>query len=272
MPTSSSRLTTSAAALAAILVTSACIGGGSRRDETQAAIENGTIAYPFVDENKAIGLNGPSAPFVIKSAVGDREYTIEIPGEGRDFDVQVPLAELGARDEDPILGGNRHGLANPVATDKEMVAALPRLDKSRPTDTAMMDGAFGVGNAGGPRQSPSYMLGIAKVNELYKRRQYEFALVELNQLIAFYPNSPQLHKMKGTVLVKTRNLALAELAWIKALQLTPQDKGLQNALAKLQKRLIAAGLSPQGLSLDQPYSIPAPVGSQPLAPEAALGH
>jgi len=249
-----------------------CIGGGSGTDATQEAIENGTIAYPFVDENKPLGLNGPGEPFVIKSSVGNREYSIEIPGEARDFDVEVPLAQLGAQDEDPLLGGKPSGLANPIATDKEMVAALPRLDKSRPTDTAMLDGAFGVGNAGGPRQAPSYMLGIAKVNELYKRRQYEFALVELNQMIAFYPNSPQLHKMKGTVLIKMRNLPLAELAWIKALQLTPQDKGLQNGLAKLQKRLIAAGMAPQGMSLDQQYSIPAPVGTQPLTPESALGH
>jgi hypothetical protein len=269
--TSSYRSITSVA-LAAAILGAGCFGSRGV-DPTQDAIENGTIAYPFVDETQPLGRNGPTDPFVIKSAVGGKEYTIEIPGEARDFDVQVPLAEIGAGDQDIMAGGRPNGLASPVATDKEMVAALPRLDKARPTGTAMLDGAFGVGNAGGPKQAPSYTLGIAKVNELFKRRQYEYALVELNQMIAFYPNSPQLHKMKGTVLLKMRNLQLAELAWIKALQLTPQDKALQSALAKLQKRLTAAGMATQNGALDQqPYSVPTPVGTQPLQPESALGH
>ena len=43
--------------------------------------------------------------------------------------------------------------------------------------------------------------------------------------------------MKGTVLVKLRNLPMAEKSWIRALELSPRDKVLRNAVNKLQKRI-----------------------------------
>jgi tetratricopeptide (TPR) repeat protein len=240
-------------------------------DDSLDPVLNGTIQYPFVDETKPLGLNTPEQKFVIRSAVGNKEYSIEIPGEAHDYDVQVPLADLGAGDSfDPLGGPKPKDLANPTATDAEIIANLPRIERERPTDAAMMDAAFGVGNSEGPAQAPSYTLGMAKINTYYKSRQYEYALIELNSLIAFYPNSPKLHKMKGTVLLKMRNLPLAELAWIKALELEPKDRGLRQALAKLQQRIVAIGKSPQSMPLDQAMPIPAPVGTMPPTKEGAL--
>lgn len=257
----------------ALALTASCTSTSSPSSDPYDEVLNGSIAYPFADEAESIGKNGPEDKFIIKSAVGDREYTIEIPGAARDYDVQVPLADLGESDTDVTSGKRPKSLGNPVQTDKEMVAALPRLDKDRPTDTAMLDSAFGVGNADGPRQSPSYTLGMAKVNEYYKRRQYEFALVELNNMLAFYPNSPKLHKMKGTVLIKMRNLSLAELAWIKALELDPTDRVVRQALDKLQKRIVASGKAvTPGTPLDQPPQVVTPVGSLPPKKEDALAH
>lgn len=224
-------------------------------------ILGGGISYPFVDESKPLGYDQPAEKLVIRSSAGDREYAVEIPGAARDFDVEVPLGELtphsdyGAPTGRPKSGGGRS--PNPVTTDREVVAALPRLDKARPTDTAIMDGAFGVGPAEGPRQSPSYTLGLARVGEHYKRRSWEHALIEINDLLAYYPTSAQLHKMKGTVLVKMRSLALAELAWIRALELTPEDKALRAALDRLQKRIVALGHTPQG-NIDIPKAVGTP--------------
>lgn len=254
------------------LVTLSC-SGTRGTDESFDPIVNGTIQYPFVDETGPLGLNVPEEKFIIRSAIGNKEYTIEIPGGARDFDVQVPLADLGSPDDfDPIAGRRPHDLPNPVSTDAEAVATFPRLENERPTDTAMMDAAFGVGTAEGPIQAPSYTLGMAKINRYYKDRQFEYALIELNSLISFYPNSPKLYKMKGTVLIKIRNMALAELAWIKALELEPKDRSLRVALSKLQKRIIASGNAPKSLPLDQNLQIPAPVGTVPSAKEGALTH
>lgn len=237
---------------------------------------HGTIDYPFAEPTAPLGRDvaTPAEKFVIRSAVGAAEYVVEIPGGARDYDVHVPLAEIAPAEDLAAAGGGAspRNLANPTVTDSELVKDFPSLEKARPTDTAMLDGAFGVGEAEGPRQAPSYSLGISKINEYYKRRQYEYALIEINNLLAFYPNSPKLHKMKGTVLVKMRNLKLAELAWIKALQLTPQDKTLQAALERLQRRIIAIGEASQGMSLDKPYQIPEPVGTGPATVEEALAH
>lgn len=252
---------------------SSCWSSTSSDGDAESEILAGEIAYPFVDEARSLGRNGPEEKFVIKSAVGDREYTIEIPGAARDYDVQVPLGDLGETDGDVIAGRKPKQLASPVTTDKEMVAALPRLDKSRATDSALMDSAFGVGQTDGPKQSPSYTLGLAKVGDFYKRRQYEYALVEANNMLAFYPNSPQLHKMKGSILLKMRNLSLAELAWIRALELDPNDKVVRKALERLQKRIVQTGQSAASpTAATQPQQVPTPVGTLPPQKEDALAH
>lgn len=256
--------------LSSAIYLGACSASRSSDDSLDPVL-NGTIQYPFVDETRPLGLNTPEQKFVIRSAVGNKEYSVEIPGEARDYDVQVPIADLGSPDGfDPLGGPRPKDLSNPTATDAEIIANLPRIEKERPTDAAMMDAAFGVGDGEGPAQAPSYTLGMAKINAHYKNRQYEYALIELNALIAFYPNSPKLHKMKGTVLLKMRNLQLAELAWIKALEIEPKDRALRNALAKLQKRIIATGKAPQSMPLDQNLNIPAPVGTPAPTKEGAL--
>jgi len=246
---------------------------GRHQDNSMDPILNGTIQYPFIDETRPLGIEPPEEKFIIRSAIGNREYSVEIPGGARDFDVQVPLADLGNADQfDSIVGKKPDHLSNPVSTDSEIVATLPRLENEKPTDTAIMDSAFGVGLAEGPIQAPSYTLGMAKINSHYKQRQYEYALIELNTLIAFYPSSPKLHKMKGTVLLKMRNMPLAELAWIKALELDPRDRGLRSALGRLQKRIIAAGSAKQPNQQNENLEIPAAVGTLPPSKEKALSH
>jgi len=254
---------------------SGCVSSGPSLGDIDPAddpVAGGTITYPFVDETRAIGRDRPEDKFVIRSAVGDREYTVEIPGAARDYDVQIPLADIGEKDPDVLAGRKPRQLPSPVSTDQEMVAALPRLDKDRPTDTALMDAAFGVGNTEGPTQAPSYTLGIAKINQYFRQHQYPYALVELNSLIAFYPNSPKLQKMKGTVLLKMRQWKLAELAWIKALDLDPTDRAVRAALAKLQKRILASNQSPVAGPPGPTLPVPAPVGIKPSTPESALAH
>ncbi len=232
-----------------------CTSDGSS-SSVEDEISHGGIAYPFVDESKSIGREAGEERFVIKSASGDREYSIEIPGAAKDYDVEVPLAQVGEHDPDVLRGVKPKSLGNPVATDQEVVNSFPRLEKDQASETALLDSAFGTGSAGGPSQAPSYTLGLAKVNEFYKKRQFEYALIELNNLIAFYPNSPQLHKMKGTLLLKMRHFALAEKAWIKVLELNPEDNATRAALSRLQKKLQAVG---KGTPSGPPEGVPAPV-------------
>jgi tetratricopeptide (TPR) repeat protein len=232
-------------------------------------IAQGFIEYPFVDETKTIGRDQGPESFVIRSQVGNREYSVEIPDAARDYDVEIPLA---AMESEKSVGGSvgigSSERINAASTDREMVANLPQLDAMKPTDSALMDGAFGVGKPDGPSQSPSYVLGIAKINELFRQRNFEFALIEINNLIAFYPNSPQLFKMKGTVLSKMNQLVLAESAWLKALQLTPNDVPLRRAIDRLQKMIITR----QQMNPNQQseFAIPEPVGKVNANPTSPL--
>lgn len=258
--------------LALLLWGCSSFGGSSASDDAANSDPlEGTIAYPFVDESKSLGREPEAEKFVIKSAVGGAEYVVQIPDGARDYDVQVPLAELGsATAAQGMPGGVDKDGANTVPTDQELVQALPTLKKERPNDTAVMDSAFGTSESEGPKQAPSYTMGIARINDFYKKRQFEFALIDINNLLNFYPNSPQLLKMKGTVLLRMRNLPLAELAWIKALEISPEDKPLARALERLQKRIAQQGKAKNVTGPMPSNDIPKPIGSTPPKYEDAL--
>ncbi len=236
-------------------------------DDPGEEIRGTPIAFPFIDDEKPLDTDRPGEKFVIRSAVGPREYAIEIPGAAQDYDVTVPVADLGEKDPEVLAGTRPRDLPSPRQTDQELISAMPRLDSSRETDTSMMDQAFGVGPSGGPRQAPSYTLGIARINRYYREKQLEYCLVEINALLSFYPTAVQLHKMKGTVLIKMRQFKLAEQAWTKALQLDPKDRSIRRALSRLQKRLSAPAAQSDGVV--PPSSLPSAVDNRldlPMVP------
>lgn len=252
--------------LAWLLVTQGC---ASSSNSQRARLNEGTIAYPFVDSTRRVGADRSRDKFVIRSAIGTSEYSVEIPDAGDGYDIQVPLAALNppATSEALAVGARGGKAPSPVATDKELVTSLPSLAKASPNEVATMDAAMGVGSTEGPIQSPSYTMGIAKVNQYYRERNYELALMELNNIISFYPNSPKLLKMKGTLLLKTGNQELAMRAWQRAVDLAPGDQNLDRAVKKLQERLIAAKAAAQGDPNVKADGTQVDQGTLPLDPE-----
>jgi tetratricopeptide (TPR) repeat protein len=126
-----------------------------------------------------------------------------------------------------------------------------------------MDQAFGVTRTEETRQAPSFTLGLARINRYYKERNMEYCLVEINQLLNYYPNAIQLYKMKGTVLLKMRQPRLAEAAWVKALELAPADRSIKKALDRLRRRYPSE--APASSSAPAPSSAPGP-GQVPATP------
>lgn len=203
----------------------------SSYDANMEEILHGTISYPFIRSNP-LGVNGKREKFVIRSISGSTEYVIEIPDAGEEYDIEIPLAALGQEgDLKP------KGISSPAATDREIMASLPDMASEAPVKSALMDKAFGVGSSKGPKQAPSYTLGIAKITNLYQKRNYEYALIEVNHLLSFFPQSPRLHKMKGTIYVKLHNFPLAEKSWLTALEFTPNDQVLRRGIARLQEKI-----------------------------------
>lgn len=205
-------------------------------DAASDPLLNGTISYPFVRSNP-LGVNGKPEKFIIRSIRNGTEYVIEIPDAGDDYDIEIPTASLSDAD---ASGTKAPGSLPPTArTDRELTSSLPNMGRELPSESALVDKAFGVGPSGGPEQAPSYILGIAKVSEFYKKKQFEYALIEVNHLLSFFPQSPRLHKMKGTIYIRLNDLSLARKSWGRALELQPADRSLRSGIDRLDKRIRA---------------------------------
>ncbi len=238
-----SRSITNIASRTSLGLTGLAMAMGCASDPQKQILE-GTIAYPFVERTEPLGRGSmDSDKFVIRSAVGNTEYTVEIPGAARDYDIEVPLADLGGKGTSGPMDDDI-SKSKPQVTDREFVSQFPRIKGADQQDAALTDAAFGVAAAGGPIQAPSYTLGVAKVTRLFQERKLEYALIEINNLLTFYPSSPRLHKMKGTVLIKMRDYELAESAWLRASELAPDDLRLKKAITSLQRKLAVRQPSP----------------------------
>ncbi len=224
-------------------------------DDYQEIVQ-GTISYPFYLDTDPIGKNGNEDKFVIRTIAGGTEYIVEIPDAATDYEITVPLATIkgGTSDSDSALKKAR----NAQLTDRELISQFPRLDAATEEDRILLDRAFGVAENGGPRQAPSYTIGLAKLSKLYKQTDYELALIEVNNLLAFYPTSSRLYKMKGSILIKLGNLRLAEKSWIRASELAPDDpvvqRGITSLRQKIKERQIMA--QQQAVSLPEPRDNP----------------
>lgn len=216
-----------------IFLSSSCT---STRDSSWDPIINGTIAYPFAKSTAPIGVNGEGDKFVVKSAVGNTEYTVEIPQGGKDYDIEIPIAEM----DSSLHSKSSIASIKPQIADNELVKNMPKPDSE---DSRLVEGSFGVGHVDGPTQSPSYTIGISKINDLYLKKKYELALIHIDNLLSFYPTSAKLFKMKGTILLKLRNYHLAEIAWSRAYELEPKNKILYKALVKLRTKIKSTQLS-----------------------------
>ena len=174
-------------------------------------------------------------PFVIRTIADNIEYVIEIPSAGEDYNIEIPIAQLKKsfpKVKDFIKERN---LSSTSATDKEMLKDLPKSFLKEEKEINDLDRVFGVTKDVTPRQAPSYILGLAKVGQLYKKQEFEYALIETNHLLSIYPNSPKLLKMKGSLYLRLGNPRLTIRAWEKALELEPNNKKLEVAVERLKK-------------------------------------
>lgn len=202
-------------------------------DDAEEVLTPGTISFPFSYQPEAIGREGPHGnKLVVKSIAGKSEYVIELPDEGDNYAIEVPTATFSAPAANPAAA-----FKNPSATDRELVNQMPELTPGTYQQRQQLEQGLGLSEKGGPGQSPSYIAGLAEINDLYRKRELELALVKANNLIIHYPNSGKLHKMKGTLLIKLRNYTLAQRAWAQAARLDPQDGLLKRGLLRLEQRI-----------------------------------
>ena len=205
---------------------------GSSTDNYQEVVQ-GTISYPFYMDTDPLGKNGNEDKFVIKTITGGTEYIVEIPDGADNYEIMVPLAQVKGDEPENRLEKVR----NAQLTDRELTSQFPSLDAATEEERMLLDKAFGVSEEGGPRQAPSYTIGLAKLNKLYRETSFELALIEANNLLAFYPTSSRLYKMKGSILIKLGNLKLAEKAWLRAGELSPDDPVIKRGIKSLRRQI-----------------------------------
>ncbi len=198
-------------------------------DQYQNLVE-GTISYPFADQTNPIGKDTAGDRFIIRSVRGGAEYIVEIPHGAEDYDISIPMTALPQED-------GKSKMQNPQLTDRELLSSMPTPNREQERDRSLIEDAMGVSTPEGPDQGPSYSLGLAKIIQHYKAREFEYALIEVNQLLSYYPNAARLFKMKGTILLKTGDLLLAQKAWVRASELDPQDRAIVKGIERLKARL-----------------------------------
>ena len=243
--------------------------GGCQTRDPYADLASAPITYPFFAADEPLGQDRAGDKFIIRTISGPTEYVVEIPQAAADYDVEVPVANApGAARNGPVK--------NPQITDRELVASMPKLDEKAREDQALTDKIIGVNAHGGPAQSPSYVMNIEKINQLYRDNNFEYALVEINNLLAFYPTDTKLYKMKGTILLKLGNLQLAQKSWQRASHLAPDDATIRKGLEYLQrmiernKRVTAAEPIPMpgaALATPPPPVKPEQPAMQPTPPQ-----
>ena len=84
-------------------------------------------------------------------------------------------------------------------------------------------------------KTSSYLATIARARELYKRRQYEMALMDIVELDRMYPDDERVLEMKGTLYLKLNRASDAKKAWERVLALNPNNQGVARALEQLQE-------------------------------------
>ncbi|MBI4814960.1 MAG: tetratricopeptide repeat protein [Deltaproteobacteria bacterium] len=78
-----------------------------------------------------------------------------------------------------------------------------------------------------------YLESLARIGELYRRKQYELALVDLLRLEARHPDDERVLEMKGTLYLKLKRTALARTAWERVLAKNPDNTSVAAALSTL---------------------------------------
>ncbi len=160
--------------------------------------------------------SGGYQPYVVKMSDGKRTWQVEIPvNEGSpSFSAAIPLD----------LGEVAHQPPNIPQTeaDREVI------DAKRAAGEPIAEAA--------PGQAPkadSYLGVLARIRSLYKRRQYELALVDLVNLDRQYPDDERILEMKGTLYRKLGRKDEARKAWERVLALNPDNQMVGRALEQL---------------------------------------
>jgi tetratricopeptide (TPR) repeat protein len=157
-------------------------------------------------------------PYVIKMSDGKHTYQVEIPVSSATgaISTSIPL-DLGDMELEPVN-------APQTEADREIIEAKKKSGEPTPKE-----------DPGAQPKTRSYLATLHRVNDLYKKRQYELALIDLTKLDHDYPDDERLLEMKGTLYWKLRRPKQAREAWERVLALNPNNAVVAQALEQMNQ-------------------------------------
>lgn len=190
------------------------------------------------DEDVGAAKPAANAPIAPPSSLGQTKSeghkaidgTQGYPGADRnDVEVVLPYGDVVNKQRTAEEQRRREHAAR--ATDRE-VAGVSQ-DSASAKKLGDVDRALGLessenGNA------PSFTLGVQKIKDLFKEKQFEEALIETNDLLKYYPRSAQLLLMKGTLHQRLSQVDLALTSYERAFEFEPSRK-LQAQISSLKQ-------------------------------------
>jgi len=158
-------------------------------------------------------------------------YTVRLAESGRLWEVDLPQSSGGYQVRVPLAGGTPGGIPE-MATEADQQIYAPASGADGGT-VVTADGKLVDPRTGYAQKS--YLGSLAKVNELYRAKRFELALVELVNLEQQFPEDARILAMKGSLLVRLRKIPQAREAYERALAINPEDIGLAEALREISE-------------------------------------
>jgi tetratricopeptide (TPR) repeat protein len=196
----------------ALCVLASCIACSGQKRVIR--IPESVIANPRSKDEKS---RQSLEPYVIKMSDGKRTYQVQIPVNQAtgSFSTSIPL-DFGEMEMEANLPQTE--------ADREIIDSKKKSGEPTPKE-----------EPGAPPKSRSYLTTLHRVNELFKRKQYELALIDLTKLDREYPDDERVLEMKGTLYWKLRRNKLAREAWERVLALNPNNAVVASALEQLNQ-------------------------------------
>lgn len=178
--------------------------------------------------SRSVSTGMPGALIAPPVPAGGREMDSQASALGRRF-LEDPDASIYQYDPVRLPSGQtveeqRQHSIRARSTDAEIAALEGGLGSPLDRELARIERDLDLETTLPADKVPSFTAGTKKVKSLFKRRHFEDALVETNYLLEFYPRSPQLLMMKGTLHQKLDQIDLALSAYREAYFIRPHRK------------------------------------------------
>lgn len=221
---------------------------------------------------------------ILRSKKDNQSFELELPeNQTRHTNLEIPTSEIARQtasyDRQPAQGpqnpsGPQHeyGGVRPGVTDHAIAGTFPKGDPRFDRDRSEIESGLGLSLAEDvvPESQESYLAGIDRIKQLYRKRRFEAGLLEIDKMLRMYPTDPKLHTMRGTLLDLLGYQELALKSWEEALNLNPKNISLQRFLDRKKRRLAtvpSAGeapvTGPATSSATNSEAEPAPSGGSP---------